>query len=361
MTASAVPKRQPDLTRTLLGVLCIGALIVATFWIVRPFVAATVWAMTIVVVTWPLLLRLQRRLWNRRGLAISVMMVALVLLLVIPLLLAVGTIVANAGEIADRARSLAAFHMPQPPAWLAEVPFAGDRLTAAWEDAAASGLEGAWARLAPYAGSVTAWFVAEVGNLGYLAVQFLLTLILAGFMYAHGEAAASSARRLGRRMGGQHGEDLIHLAGQAIRGVALGVGLTAAIQAVLGGVGLAVAGVPFAGLLTVLLFILCIAQIGMLIVLMPAVVWVYWSGHAGWGTVLLVWSLAASLLDNVLRPMLVRRSADLPMLLIFVGVIGGLIAFGLIGIFVGPVVLAVAYTLLLTWMNRAPVAPDEGG
>jgi len=123
---------------------------------------------------------------------------------------------------------------------------------------------------------------------------------------------------------------------------------------VLGGVGLAVVGVPFAGLLTVLLFVLCIAQIGMLVVLIPAVVWVYWTGHPVWGTLLLVWSLVASLLDNVLRPLLVRRSADLPLLLIFIGVIGGLIAFGLSGLFVGPVVLAVAYTLLVTWMKEEP-------
>src|SRR5450755_1310321 len=160
MTKSATPDRQRDLTRTLLGVLCIGALIVTSFWIVRPFVAAAVWAMTIVVVTWPLLLRLQRRLWNRRGLAIAAMMGLLVLLLVIPLLLAVGTIVANAAEIAEEARSVAGFRMPSPPHWLGELPFAGARLAAAWEEAAASGLEGLWSRFVPYAGSVTAWFVA---------------------------------------------------------------------------------------------------------------------------------------------------------------------------------------------------------
>ena len=112
---------------------------------------------------------------------------------------------------------------------------------------------------------------------------------------------------------------------------------------------------PFAGLLTVVCFLLCITQIGMLVVLLPAVGWVYWTGHPTLGTVLLVWSLVASLMDTVLRPLLVRRTADLPMLLIFVGVIGGLVAFGAIGIFVGPVVLAVAYTLLLTWMDQRPL------
>jgi predicted PurR-regulated permease PerM len=173
-------------------------------------------------------------------------------------------------------------------------------------------------------------------------------------MYAHGEEAGAAALRLGRRLGGKRGEDLVLLAALAIRGVALGVGLTAVIQSVLGGIGLAIAGVPFAGVLTAVLFMLCITQIGMIILLIPAVIWVYWTGHPGWGTFLLVWSLIASLMDNFLRPVLVRRTADLPLLLIFAGVIGGLIAYGLIGIFVGPVVLAVAYTMLRAWLEPSP-------
>jgi predicted PurR-regulated permease PerM len=345
---------QRDLARILLAVLCIGGLIIATYWIVRPFIAATIWAIAIVVVTWPLLLRLQARLWKSRGLAICAMMAILLVLFVLPLLLAAGTVVANAGAIVDAGRSLASLHLPAPPDWLAGLPGVGGPIADAWRDVAETGLEGLWLRLAPYAGSVTTWFVLRAGNVGYLAIEFLLTLGLSAFMYAHGEAAAAAVLHLGRRLGGKQGEDLVHLAGQAIRGVALGVGLTAAIQAVLGGAGLAVVGVPFAGLLTVLLFVLCIAQIGMLVVLIPAVIWVYWTGHPVWGTLLLVWSLVASLLDNVLRPLLVRRSADLPLLLIFIGVIGGLIAFGLSGLFVGPVVLAVAYTLLLTWMKEVP-------
>jgi predicted PurR-regulated permease PerM len=101
------------------------------------------------------------------------------------------------------------------------------------------------------------------------------------------------------------------------------------------------------------MFVLCIAQIGMLVVMIPAVIWVFWTGHHAWGIFLLIWSLVAGTLDTFLRPMLVRRSADLPMLLIFIGVIGGLVAFGLIGIFVGPVILAVAYTLLLAWIDQS--------
>lgn len=349
-----------DLTRILLAALCISVLVIAALWIVRPFVAAAIWATMIVVVTWPMLLRMQRRLWNSRGVAIASMMVILLLLFITPLTLAVVAITANAGEMFARARSIASTPLPAPPGWVAELPFVGATFASSWTDATASGFEGLGALIVPYAGGLTAWFVGEAGNIGHLMIQFLLTLVLAAFLYARGELVASATLRLAHRLGGKHGEDLVQLAGNAIRGVALGVGLTAAIQSVLGGLGLAAAGVPFAGLLTAVLFMLCIAQIGMLVVLLPAVVWVYWSGDPAWGTFLLVWSIAASVLDTLLRPILVRRSARLPLLLIFVGVIGGLVAFGPLGIFVGPVVLAVAYTLLVTWMEQVP-PPDGAG
>ena len=141
------------------------------------------------------------------------------------------------------------------------------------------------------------------------------------------------------------------LAAKAIRSVALGVGVTAVVQTVLGAIGLAVAGVPFASVLSAVMLMLCIAQLGPALVLFPAVGWMYWTGENGWATFLLVWSIFVSALDNVLRPMLIKKGADLPLLLIFAGVIGGLIGFGLIGIFVGPVVLAVTYTLLEAWIE----------
>ena len=153
-------------------------------------------------------------------------------------------------------------------------------------------------------------------------------------------------------IGGERGEISIRLAGQAVRGVALGVVVTALAQSVLGGVGLAIAQVPFAAVLTAVMFMLAIAQVGPLLVLVPAVVWLYWSNSTGWGTFLLIWTLVVGTMDNFLRPILIKKGADLPLLLIFAGVVGGLIAFGLIGIFVGPVVLAVGHTLLAAWVDE---------
>ncbi len=187
-------------------------------------------------------------------------------------------------------------------------------------------------------------------------MQFLLTLAIAAVMYAKGESAADGLLRFGRHLAGEPGDRVVRLAAQAIRGVALGVVVTAAVQAALAGVGLAIAGVPFAALLAVVTFVLCIAQLGPVLVLAPGVAWLYWQGATGTATALLLWTLVVVTLDNVLRPILMTKGANLPMLLMFAGVIGGLLAFGLIGIFVGPVVLAVSYTLLVAWMGDRPGA-----
>jgi predicted PurR-regulated permease PerM len=173
-------------------------------------------------------------------------------------------------------------------------------------------------------------------------------------MYATGEGGARWVLRFGRRLAGERGENVVRLAGQAIRGVALGVVLTALVQALLGGIGLAIAGVPFAAVLTAVMFMLAVAQIGAVPVLVCALVWLWFQDSTVWFVALLIWTLIVGSLDNILRPILIRKGADLPLLLIFAGVIGGLFAFGLLGLFVGPVILAVAYTLLDAWVAEAP-------
>jgi predicted PurR-regulated permease PerM len=213
------------------------------------------------------------------------------------------------------------------------------------------------ARLAPYAETLVLWFVGQIGSIGVLFVEFLLTVIIAAILYANGETAAGAADRFARRLAGARGENAAHLAAQAIRSVALGVVVTAILQSAAAGAGLAIVGVPFATLLTALMFILCVAQVGPGLVLIPAVIWIYSHSGAIWGTGFLVWAIFCSTFDSFLRPMLIKRGADLPLLLIFAGVIGGLVAFGVIGLFVGPVVLAVAYTLLVDWVAEDSPSP----
>jgi len=241
--------------------------------------------------------------------------------------------------------------VPAPPSWLAGLPFVGDNATALWQEVATEGVDVLTTKLAPYAGALTRHFASEIGTFGVVFVQFLLTVVIAAILYAGGEHAAVWVCRFGARLAGKRGEHMVQLSAQAIRGVALGVVVTALVQAVIGGIGLAIARVPFAAVLTAVMFMLAVAQIGAAPVMVIAVIWLYWTGAAGWGTFLLVVTVIVGTLDNFLRPILIKKGADLPLLLIFAGVIGGLIGFGLIGIFVGPMVLAVTYTLLRAWIE----------
>jgi predicted PurR-regulated permease PerM len=343
-----------DITRGVLAVLFIVALIGSSLWILRPFLGAIVWATTIVVATWPLMMAAQKRLWGKRALAGTLMTLLLLCVLVVPLIFAIGTIVSNVDEIVVWVKSLASFESPSAPQWVADLPLIGPKAVEIWDHVAAAGIQEAAVRAAPYAGGFVKWFVAQVGNVGVLLVEFLLTVILAAAMYANGELATKRLERFGRRLAGAGGENAVHLAGQTIRGVALGVVVTAIAQAIFAGLGLVIAGVPFAGVLTAVMLLLAIAQIGVIPVLGGAAAWLYYTGDSTWGTFLLVWTVVAGTMDNFLRPILIRKGADLPLLLVFAGVVGGLLAFGLIGVFVGPVVLAVADTLLNAWIDAEP-------
>jgi predicted PurR-regulated permease PerM len=350
-----------DLTRTVLAVLFTFALIAASFWILRPFLAAIIWSTMIVVSTWPIMLVIQHRLWNKRALAVTVMTAALLLVFVAPFSAAIGTIVANADEIAGWVKGLSGLTLPPPPGLVEQIPFVGAKVAAVWRDYATKGFAEIAQIMAPYAGQITRWFAAEVGSFGLVSVQFLLTVIISAILYTTGEDVARWVRRFGRRLAGDRGDDVVRLAGQAIRGVALGVVVTALVQSLLGGIGLAIAGVPFAAVLTAVMFMLALAQIGAVPVLVCALAWLWWKDQTAWFVVLLVWTLIVGSMDNVLRPILIKKGADLPLLLIFAGVIGGLFAFGLLGLFVGPVILAVTYMLLDAWVAEAPDKHEATG
>jgi predicted PurR-regulated permease PerM len=343
---------QREVTRTTLAVLSIAGLIAASFWILRPFLVAIVWATMIVVATWSPMRALQRKLGGRRAPAIAVMTFAMLLVFVLPFWVAISTLAEYSDEVGTWTQSLQQVAVPQPPEFIDDIPVIGAKITGAWRDAAREGWNGLFARLQPYVVRALQWLAAEAGSVGVLVIEILLTIVLTAVLYANGEAAATVMRRLGQRLAGVRGEQSVVLAGQAIRGVALGVVVTALVQSLLGGIGLAVAGVPFASVLTVAMLMLCLAQIGPLVVLAPAVIWTYWSGDNVWGTLLLIWAAFVGTMDNFLRPFLIKKGADLPLLLIFAGVIGGLVSFGLVGIFVGPVVLAVTFKLFEAWINE---------
>jgi predicted PurR-regulated permease PerM len=219
-----------------------------------------------------------------------------------------------------------------------------------WRELAAAGPEGLPALITPHAENLAVWFVAQAGGGARMSVHFALMLLFAGVLFARGEVLATAVRNFSRRLAGERGDRVVVLAAQGIRAVAIGVVVTALVQAVVGGIGLAIAGVPVAGLLTAVMFLTSLAQIGAAPVLALAAIWLFVNDNVGWGIAMVAWTVLVASLDNIVRPLLIRKGVELPLVLLFAGVVGGLIAFGPIGLFAGPVVLAVSYTLLSAWM-----------
>jgi predicted PurR-regulated permease PerM len=340
-----------DLTRTVLVLLIIAILIVGSLWTMLAFLSALLWAGTLVLSTWPLLLRVQRLTGGSRALAATIMTLLLAAIFVVPFGLAIGVLLNGAMEGFDLLKTVASTGFPSPPDWLRDIPWIGARLSDRWQELAAAGPDAALDVLRPYLRSTAGWAMSVTGGFGLLVVHFLVTLIIIGTLYTNGEAAAHGILMFAWRIGRERAEHAIRLAGQAVRSVALGVVVTALVESVIAGIGLVLAKVPRAGLLVAIVFVLCVAQLGPLLVLVPVLVWVFWSGHVVLGVVLAVFTVIVAACDNLLKPILIRRGIDLPLLLIIPGVIGGLFSFGVMGLFIGPVVLAVTYTLLVAWVK----------
>jgi predicted PurR-regulated permease PerM len=342
-----------ELPRYLLGVLFILGILFLSLWILRPFLPALIWATVIVVATWPLMKKVEAALWGRRGPAVAIMTAAILLTVLLPLAYAGLAIADHADAAVAWLKRLASTGLPAAPPWLEKVPLAGPRLHGQWQDIAAMTPAEIQARLAPYALGTAGWILQQAGGLAAFMLHLLLTAVLAALLYATGETATAGVRAFATRLGGLHGDHSVTLAGQAIRGVAFGVVVTAIVQSALGGIGLAVAGIPFAVALTALMFVLAVAQVGPALVLAGVVAWLFWKGEDLTAWIFLPFAIFVSVLDNFLRPFLIKFGADLPLVLIFAGVIGGLLAFGIVGLFIGPVILAITYTELVAWVTDA--------
>jgi len=348
-----------DLTRTTLAVIFICVLIAACFWVVRPFLTATLWATMIVIATWPFFLKLQSRLGGKRWLAVLVTTLLMLLVLIVPICCAVMTILNQSDEIIGWFKSLASVKIPPPPGWITKIPLVGASAAQRWQEIAAVSPEELSKMLSPYATRLVTWFVGQAGNFTTLVLQCLLSIAIAAVLYTNGETAAGGVRKFARRLATKTGDEVAVLSAKAIRAVALGIVVTALVQSSLAGLGLFAAGVPGAALLTALALMLCIAQIGPVLVMVPAAIWLFYKDHNLAGSLFSIWAIFVCALDNFLRPVMIRKGADLPMLLIITGVIGGLIGFGVIGLFIGPVILAVTYTLLSAWIAREPNPTPE--
>ncbi len=340
-----------DVASIIIAVLLFGLLITFSFLVLQPFLPALTWAAMIVISSWKLMLMIQARLRGSRGLAVAVMTLILTLVLILPLTIAFIAITENIGFATEQIKKLSADGISEPPVWVETIPVVGSGLAKRWHDAAHIGRDEVLVRIKPFLGRAAHWFVGQVGGLGLIVVHFLLTIIIAAILYARGEAAARGIISFARRLGDDRGEQAVILAAQAIKAVASGVVITALVQALLATIGMVIAGIPYALILGCIAFLLCVVQLGVWPILIGADIWLFYSDSTVTAWVFLGWTVFVLGIDNVLRPFLIKRGADLPLLLIFAGVIGGLISFGIIGIFIGPVVLAVTYTLLQIWLT----------
>lgn len=342
-----------DLPKLMFGIAFLTLLFVASLSIIRPFVLSFSWASMVVIATWPLLLRLQRFFVGRRTPAVILMILLLLLLFVIPIGLIINSVLDNSGPMIAWLNNPINWRLPDL-LWLKEIPSIGEWLYHTWSNLIADGGSVLLTKTQPYFGQASNWLVTQTTSISLFILQCVLMLLFSAVLYSHGDQVAAGVRRFAFRLAHQRGDAAVILAAQAIQAVALGVVVTAFAQSILGGIGLAVADIPYAVILTILMFVCCLIQLGPLLILIPAVIWLYWSGDNMSATVLLVWSVVVGTMDAVLRPILIRMGADLPLLLILSGVIGGLLAFGMIGLFIGPVILAVSYRLLSAWMNETP-------
>lgn len=347
------PSRQYDLPTAILIVMFIAIMITANFWIIQPFILGFTWAGMMVIASWPILIKVQSLLWGHRSLAVLFMTLLLLLLFVLPIALLISNIADNGALVMAWVNSPGQLAIPDLT-WLRTLPLIGEQAYNSYHLLINSGGAVLLAKVQPYFGQTATWIVTQAAQFGRFLMHCMLMVLFSALLYARGEQVGMALRHFATRLGAQRGDAAVLLAGQAIRAVALGVVVTALVQSILGAIGLATAGIPAATLLAVLMFICCLAQLGPLLILIPAVIWLYWIGDTTWGSALLVWSILVGTMDNFLRPALIRIGADLPLILILSGVIGGLLAFGMIGLFIGPVVLAVSYRLVTAWVNEVP-------
>lgn len=339
--------------RTALRLVVVGSLLLAVLYILRPFLPSLLWSAFIVISAWPGLAWLQQRFhWNRLA---CTLLLALILIgaLIGPLLAGITALVTHSETLIVDAKAAIEKIPAEPPAALADLPLVGSGLANQWREAV-DNTQSLRARLAPELQKSSRWLFRQVGTVGALFLQLLLVVVFSLVFYVNATTLDALTERIARRIGGEQALQARDQARQAIRSVALGVVLTAIIQSALALVGLLLVGAPLAVLITFICFLLAIAQIGAAPPLLVVAGWLYWGqGDTGWALFMVVWGLlVVGGLDNILRPLLITRGIRMPLTLVFAGVIGGLLAFGLIGIFLGPTLVVIAHTLLLAWLQE---------
>ena len=339
-------------------VLLVVGLLIGVLAIVKPFTTAILFGATLATAAWPLRQALVRRGLGRGAAAALLLLLALVLI-VLPMLVAAPHLVGQLGEGVQRVQSYFAA-TPQRPAWLQSLPLFGRRAAAVW-DRVVEVKGNLRTLLEPYTADLEQVMIGVARALADSLVQVLLSLIVATMFWTSGDVLVAVLHDVLRRLGGPLAERALDVAAGAIRGVAYGVVGTAAIQAGLLTLGLAVAGVPGSAMLGFVALLLAISQIGgplLVVIWGGAAWWLFAQDQAAWGVFMIVWGLFVSIADNFIKPWLIGFGIEMPMSLTILGVFGGFITFGFLGLFIGPTLIAIMFTLVQAW--RAAVSAHPG-
>jgi predicted PurR-regulated permease PerM len=340
----------------LLVVLAVGCLTV-----LRPFLSALLWALVLSFSTWPLYAWLVRRLKGRRSLAAFFMTLLVAAIFILPLAAAGAGLADSVAKVGSMVAVLLRQGPPGPPDWVGELPIIGPDLAERWVELERLGA-GWTAELQPYLDTALNALLSLGVRLGEAILQVSLGVLAAFFFFRDG---AEATRRLSvavERLGGLQAQRMLTVAASTVRSVVYGVIGTALAQATLQGLGLWLAGVPAAFFLGFLTFFLGFVPVGPPLIWLPAAAWLLYNDAFGWGVFLIAWGFfVVSSVDNVLRPYLISRGSKLPLLLVFLGVLGGLLAFGFLGIFLGPTLLGLGYVLFQEWTGPPRSVTSEPG
>lgn len=328
----------------------IALLVISCFQVVRPFVQTIVWGIILAIAIHPIYVGLVRAMGGKERLSAFVLVATSLLLLFVPLVMITTGLVESATELAGKLHE-GEIEVPPPPAAVADWPIFGGRLHGLWATASRS--------LATALHQVISHLEAGQRALsaGLEIAMFAFSIVIAGVLLSYGDLATNGARRVARRLAPERGDELVALIGVTVQSVTRGILGVASIQAFLVGIGMLAAGVPVAGLWVVLVFLASVIQVPTLLVLGPIIVYVFATSSMIVAIPFGVWTLSVSLSDNVLKPILLGRGVGVPTLVIFIGAIGGFILGGIIGLFVGAVLLAVGYTLFQAWLEDVPIEP----
>jgi predicted PurR-regulated permease PerM len=342
-----------------IGLAAVALLVAGCLLILLPFISAALWAAILCFTTWPMFLRLDAALGGRRSLGALVATLALAVIIAEPVVILAMTLASNISALSSAAQRVAHEGPLKLPGWVADIPLVGTQITNHWNELSESS-SARIAELMKWLPTVTDFVLGGGRAVGSGIFQIVLSLLIAFFLYRDGEAAAERLRATIDRVAGGNGKHLLELAGATVRSVLYGVLGTALLQGVLGGVGFAIAGVPGAPFLGFVTLIVSAIPAGPLLVAAPAAFWLYRQEATGWAVFLMIWGLLVGSLDNVVKPLLISRGGGTtPVIIVMLGVLGGAMAFGLIGLFLGPALLAVGYSLFVAWSSTVAGAAED--